>query len=143
MFKLDTDLRLSKWAELRTRVETSDTPFDDICEFWNSAPYTPFNRRIDPYYQRSWPTPWEIICENQYDDFTKAIMIAWTLRYTLRFRKEPIDLRTYVDKNRTSVYNVVVISGKALNFSDSGIVDIADIDLDYTLENLIDFNFEP
>jgi hypothetical protein len=142
MFKLDTDLRLSKWAELRTRVETSETPYTDVCEFWNSAPYTPFNRRIDPYYQKSWPTPWEIISENQYDDFTKAIMIAWTLRCTSRFKTEHIELRTYVDKNRTIVYNVVVIGNQALNFSDSGPTDVADIDLDFMLENLIDFNFE-
>ncbi len=142
MFKLDTDLRLSKWTELRTRVESSETPFNDVCEFWNSAPYTPYNRRIDPYYQKSWPTPWEIISENQYDDFTKAIMIAWTLRYTARFRNDHIDIRTYVDKDRTCVYNVVVIGNKALNFSDSEPVDIADIDLDFMLENLIEFNFD-
>lgn len=141
MFKLDTDSRLTQWAELRTRVETSKTPFDEVCTFWNSAPYTPFNRRIDPYYQKSWPTPWEIISDNQYDDFTKSIMIAWTLRLTKRFRDAPIELRTYVDRNRTVVYNTVVIADQILNFSDSEVVGIAVVDANYLLENLIVFNF--
>jgi hypothetical protein len=142
MFSKNTDDRISSWSTLRLNLETSQTPFDDVCEFWRSAPYTPFNRRLDPHYQKSWPTPWEIISENCYDDFTKAVMIAWTLRYTTRFKNEPIELRTYVDKNRTIVYNVVIISNKVLNFSDNGPVDIADVNLDFMLENLIDFNFE-
>lgn len=142
MFSKHTDDRISSWATLRLNLETSPTPFEDVCEFWSSAPYIPFNRRIDPHYQRSWPTPWEIISENQYDDFTKAVMIAWTLRYTTRFKNESIELRTYVDKQRTIVYNVVIISNKVLNFSDTGPVDITDVNLDYMLENLIDFDSE-
>lgn len=139
MFNLDLDTRLSEWARLRHRIETSPTPLDDVFNFWKNAPFIPFNNHVDPYFQRNWPTPWEIISENRYDDFTKALMMALSLKYTNRYKNSHIELRTYVDENKTTVYNVVVIDDHTvLNFNDVGPVDFSSITKTFLLENLVE-----
>lgn len=144
MFNLDLDTRLSEWARLRHHIEKSETPLEDICDFWAKAPFTPFNNHVDHYFQGNWPTPWEIISENRYDDFTKALMMAWTLKYTKRFQNSNVELRTYVDENKTLVYNVVVVDeSKVLNFNDTEPVDFNEITNTFLLENLIEVKNRP
>ena len=91
MFNLSPDERLSAWADHRHSLDSSENPLETLIEFWDHPPYVPFNRNVDPYNQRSWPTPWEIIIENKYDDFTKVLMIAWTLKLTATFKDSKIE----------------------------------------------------
>ena len=89
MFNLEVDDRLSAWAALRRQVEQSDAPFDLVWEFWNKSPFVPYNHKIDPYYQASWPSPWEIIVDNSYDDFTRALMIGQTIKMKIINKSMP------------------------------------------------------
>jgi hypothetical protein len=76
MFEKSVDDRLSAWVQLRRQVEDTAEPFQLIADFWSAAPFVPYNRNIDPYNRNSWPSPWQIIVDNIYDDFTRAIMMA-------------------------------------------------------------------
>lgn len=139
MFEKSVDDRLSSWVQLRQNLETSIAPFEETWEFWKHAPFIPYNRRIDPYYERNWPSPWEIIVENKYDDFTKALMIGWTIKLTKRFKNDKIELRTLLDKARPSQYNVVYINDQwAINYSDNGPILKDNIPESFLLENLIE-----
>lgn len=141
MFKQPIDDRISSWARHRQSLETSTSPFDDVWSFWKDAPYVPYNHKIDPYYQRSWPSPWEIIAENQYDDFTKALMIGWTIKLTDRFKDSKIELRTLVDKSRNALYNVIYVDEKiVINYTDSGPVRADSVAETARLENLIEIS---
>lgn len=141
MFKQPIDDRISSWARHRQSLETSTSPFDDVWSFWKDAPYVPYNHKIDPYHQRSWPSPWEIIAENQYDDFTKALMIGWTIKLTNRFKDSKIELRTLVDKSRNALYNVIYVDEKiVINYTDSGPVRADSVAETARLENLIEIS---
>ena len=132
------DLRLSAWTELRQKMDRSDNPFDDAITFWNSVPYCAHNPAIDPYYPASWPTPWEIIAENRYDDFTKALMIGYTILLTDRFKDCSVELRTLVDTDRKKLYNIIVVDNHwVLNFNDEHYVLLSSIPSLYRLENHI------
>lgn len=121
MFKKNIDTRLSEWVKHRQKLDESNTPFEEVCEFWNQAPFVPYNKNIDPYNKKSWPTPWEIIAENKYDDFTKSLMIALSLRYTSKFKNTPIEIQILVDMDEEKRYNVVLVDNMILlNFSDNG-----------------------
>lgn len=138
MFELQIDDRLSAWASLRLELETVDDPFQKVTEFWQDAPFTPYNRNIDQYHQKSWPSPWQIIVDNQYDDFTKALMIAYSLKFTKRFKESVIELRTIVDKNNKKYYNIVCIDNKwVINYGDN-IVILENIPDSFLVENLIE-----
>lgn len=139
MFNKPVDDRLSSWAKLREDLNQSPEPFNQVWDFWKSAPFIPYNNKIDPYYQQSWPNPWEIVVENKYDDFTKAIMIAWTIKLTKKFQNSKVDIRTMVDKQRSVQYNIVCVDDQlAINYSDNGPISIENIPDSFLLENIVE-----
>ena len=141
MFKKSIDDRISSWAEHRSNLNTSETPFSDVWEFWRDVPYIQYNHKIDPYHQRNWPTPWEIIIDNHYDDFTKALMIGWSIKLTERFKDSRVEIRTAVDKVKNAVYNIVYVDEEvAINYSDSGPVNAENVPDSFIVENLIELN---
>lgn len=138
MFYQPVDERLSSWLEFRRCLEDSDTPLEDVQKFWNNAPFIPYNRRIDPFHKSSWPTPWEILQTNQYDDFTKSLMMGWTLKLTKKFKDSLVEIKTAVDKDKHREYNLVYIDNKVvLNFSDDSPVTIDSIPGELYLKNMV------
>jgi hypothetical protein len=141
MFKLPPDDRISSWANLRAQIETCDDPFQTVIDFWRDTPYVPYNRSVDQYNPKSWPTPWEIIDENQYDDFTKALMIGYTIKFTNRFKNSVIIVRTLIDKDKKTCYNVVSIDEEwVLNFKDNEPMLFKNIPDSFSVENIIELS---
>ena len=137
MFDLSVDDRLSAWSKLRSQIETSETPLDTVWEFWKDSPFVPYNNRIDPFYQKSWPTPWEIIADNRYDDFTKALMIGWSLKMTERYKDSTIDLRMILDNDNGRQYNIVCVENCwTINYNDNGPELLEKVPESFLLENL-------
>jgi hypothetical protein len=122
-------------------MDTADDPLKAVCEFWGPAPYIPYNRHVDPYYPKSWPTPWEIIVHNKYDDFTKAMMIGWTLKYSNRFKNSKIELQILVDKQRKKQYNIICVDSEwILNYIDNEPANIKNVPDSFYLENNIELD---
>lgn len=139
MFNQPVDSRLTEWADHRRQLDEVSDPLQTVWDFWHQAPFTPHNRNVDPYHRQSWPSPWEIIVENKYDDFTKALMIAWTLKLTKKFKDSKIELRTLVDSARTRQYNLLYIDDNwVINYSDNGPIPLPEIPDSFRLENLIE-----
>ena len=139
MFDDTIDGRLSQWAKHRSDIETSTSPFEDVWNFWKLAPYIQYNKLVDHYYQKGWPSPWEIIVHNKYDDFTKAVMIGTTLKLTNRFKNSIIKIETYIDSDKKSVYNVVNVDDtNIINYNDNGPVLLTEIPANFYLENSIE-----
>ena len=138
MFRQSPDERLSTWKEFRNGLELSDTPLLDVINFWATAPYIPYNHNVDPYNQYSWPTPWEILLHNKYDDFTKALMMAYTLKYTDKFGNSNIQVKTLVDNAQKSVYNIVSVDDMwVLNFQETTLVEASNVPEEFRLENIV------
>ena len=139
MFNQPVDSRLTEWLNHRRQLDQSSDPLQAVWDFWHLAPFIPHNRNIDPHHQKSWPTPWEIIEYNRYDDFTKALMIAWTLKLTNKFKDSKIELKTFVDSARTREYNLIYVDDSwVINYSDSGPVAIENVPESLRLENLVE-----
>ena len=110
----------------------------DTIEFWNRVQLIGHNKFIDPYYQASWPGPWEIIDNNVYDDFTKAVMIGYTLLLTEKYKNSNIEVKTLVDKTHKKLYNIVCIDELCiLNFKDTEVVNPGQIPDTCCVENLV------
>jgi len=139
MFELPSDDRLTAWAEHRRLLDISEDPIQDLINFWSNAPYIPFNRNIDPYNQNAWPTPWDIIVENKYDDFTKALMMSWTLKLTDKFKDSQIEIKTYTDAAKNREYNIVIVDqDQMINYYDNSAVSVDELPESFFLENLIE-----
>ena len=139
MFNLSVDERLSEWATHRRQLDEVENPLQEVWDFWHRSPFTPHNRNVDPYYQQSWPSPWQIIVDNVYDDFTKTLMIGWTLKLTKKYQNSKLEIRTLVDSNQTRQYNLLYIDDTwVINYSDNGPVPLPDVPESFRLENLIE-----
>ena len=139
MFNLPVDDRLAEWINHRRNLDNTPDPLQEVWDFWHQAPFVPHNRKVDPYYRQSWPSPWEIIEDNRYDDFTKALMISWTLRLTDKFKNSKIELRTLVDTVRNREYNLVYIDDNwVINYNDNGPVPASEITSSFKLENMVE-----
>jgi len=139
MFDKSVDQRLTSWINFRKSLDTSETPLQDVWDFWHVAPFIPYNKNIDPYYQRNWPSPWEIIAENKYDEFTRALMIAWTLKLTNKFAETKIEIRTLVDNKFNREYNLVYIDDNwVINYNDNGPITTKEIPDSFRIENLVE-----
>jgi hypothetical protein len=139
MFKQSPDDRLSSWAQHRAQLDQCDDPYAETWEFWKSAPFVPYNPNVDPFYPRNWPNPWEIIVENKYDDFTKALMIGYSLKWTTRFENTPIEIRTFVDSERNMSYNIVCVDNKwAINYTDLGPIELESWPDQFLVQNLVE-----
>jgi len=135
----DPEQRLADWRALRDQVDQSHDPFAPVLEFWSDVPLVPYNHKIDQYNPRSWPTPWEIIVDNRYDDFTIAMMMGLTLKLTAKFANSNIDIKTMVDENRTRLYNLVYVDNDTvLNYNRTQAVKAQDIPESFLLENQVD-----
>lgn len=140
MFNQSQDDRLSSWVQLRKEAEVSENPLKIVAEFWSAAPFVPYNKDIDPFNQFAWPTPWEIIVNNKYDDFTKALMIAWTLKLTDKFKKSQIEIKMFTDTatDKGLTYNLVIIDDVwVLNYQDNEVFEVKNLPESFRLENLI------
>jgi hypothetical protein len=139
MFNQSFDDRLTSWSQHRNRLETCHEPFNEVIEFWKQAPFIPYNPKVDPFYPKSWPTPWEIILNNKYDDFTKAIMMGYSLKYTKKFNNSVILIKTLVDLNKNKYYNVVSVDDKhIINYNDDCVVSADSIPESFLVENVVE-----
>ena len=139
MFNQPVDSRLTEWTNHRRELDEVEDPLQVVWDFWHLAPFTPHNSNVDPYYQKSWPSPWEIIEHNRYDDFTKALMIGWTLKLTKKFKDSRIELKTFIDSTRTRQYNLIYIDDYwVINYNDNGPITAEAVPDSFRLENLVE-----
>ena len=138
MFNKSPDERLSDWSDFRKELTTSDAPLDTLANFWSSAPRIIHNPKIDPYNPKSWPTPWELIYENKYDDFTLALMMGYTLKLSERFKNDKIEIKTMVDSQKTRLYNLVYVNETDVLNYESSSIKAQDLDNELYLENIVE-----
>lgn len=139
MFNLETDERITAWVSHRKLLENINDALQECWNFWKSAPFIHHNHKIDPFYQKGWPSPWEIIRENKYDDFTKSLMIAWTLKLTERYKDINIRIKFFIDNVNFRQYTVVFVDNQwILNYHDEYPIQISNFDNSLILQNSIE-----
>lgn len=131
--------RITTWAEFRHSLEQSLQPLNDIANFWSDIKLVPFNKAVDPYNQFSWPSPWQIIADNIYDDLTLSLMIGYTIKLTNKLQNSTVEIRTLVDSNRKQLYNLVYVDNEyVLNYKKCQVVKADEIPDSFLLENLVE-----
>ena len=128
---------LASWLDLRTSMNIRDS-FQMVIDYWNAVPLTSHVGVLDPYYQTSWPTPWDIIARGKFDDFTKTVMIGYTFLLSLPYRNSTVEIRTYEDNIQNRLYNVAVLDNTwVFNLNDNNESHVSDIPEHFKLENLV------
>ena len=90
MFNLNYEGRLSKWREFRETLEDSPKPINDVVQFYRLAPTVSIH--TDPFNNKTWPGPWELLHENQYCIFCKVLGMCYTLQLTESFKDSKFEI---------------------------------------------------
>lgn len=107
MFEKNADQRLVLWSEFRKRLETSTEPIQLAIDYYSYAPMVSIH--TDPWDNSTWPTPWELLQENQYCEFCRVLGLCYSLQLTDRFSNTNFEIHIITDsKNSATKYLLIV-----------------------------------
>lgn len=114
IFLFDYTYRLQSWATLKKTLYKQS--LEKICvevdNFWQNAPTQ--NHYLHPDFIKEWPSPWELLLENVFCNYAKALGMIYTL---LLLDTKKIELIEAVDDNNNEVVLVLVDDAKyVLNY---------------------------
>lgn len=120
-FQLNYEVRLKNWHDLRDRLVDVDIKEKciEIDKFWQQCPLS--SHYLHPVDIENWPGPWELIFENNYCVYARALGMVYTL---LLLGVEDVDLVDAKDDNNEDVVLVLVDHAKyILNYWPNTVVN--------------------
>lgn len=114
MFDKKYEDRLRAWHNFRNGLETSDTPFQDVIDFYNRAPLVSI--QVDPYDDKSWLDPWNLVYYNKYCSFAIILGIAYTLQLTTRFSDSVFEIHICTDQENLEVKYLLFVDNTVFGY---------------------------
>lgn len=114
--------RLHLWKDLRDQIEEEEDPIQAALNFWNDIPKT--SRNLDPYDANTWPTPWEMIEENEYCEYTSILAVGYTLMLTERCKDWHYEIKVGVDKRESKMYYILIAGDYTIGINNNNNVDV-------------------
>lgn len=122
VFDLYGNDRLTAWKKFRDNLEHSDTPFQDVAEFWSRAPFvSPY---LNPQNPSEWPDPWHLILDLRLDDLAIALGMLYTIKLTQRFIDSVCEIHISTS-DKDARYILIVDNKHVLNFEYGSVTDIS------------------
>ena len=117
------ELRLKYWNLFKTHLsENQNSILKDTILFWRRVQKSPLS--VDPYDQNTWPTPWELLEENIYCNFSQLLAIAYTIMLAVPGDQNLPIIHIGFDKTQSRMYYILYIMGQFLSVSDDKNVEI-------------------
>jgi len=112
-FQLDFQTRLKEWHSLRNSLAGAD--IKDICievdRFWQQSPI--MNHYLHPVDIPTWPDPWQLLNDNLYCPYARALGMMYTL---IMLGIKDVDLVRATDYNSIDVVLVLVENKFVLSY---------------------------
>jgi hypothetical protein len=121
---IQTQSLFSAWYKLRQTLEYTEDPLNLVADFFDQLPKVKLY--TDPYNSDTWPTPWELISENEYCPFNQILGICYTIQLTERFKKCHPKINVAIDLINKTVYYLLFIEDKVYGY-DEGWIDVSKI----------------
>jgi hypothetical protein len=109
VFLLDYYTRLREWFKLKENLQGQalSTMCVEVDKFWQQTPL--LNHYLHPADTPDWPTPWELISDNEYCLYARGLGMAYTL---MLLGVQNIDFVDAIDYNGENVCLVLVDNAK-------------------------------
>ena len=123
IFLLDYYTRLREWFKLKENLKGQDisTICIEVDRFWQKTP--PLNHYLHPDEIEDWPSPWELINDNEYCLYARGLGMVYTL---MLLGVKDIDFVDIIDDNRENVVLVLVDNAKyVLNYHPNSVLNIS------------------
>ena len=139
MFENNFESRLQQWSSFRNELETAEDPLQLAIDTYNQAPTVSIN--TDPYDQEIWPSPWELVSENQYCDFCKLLGICYSLQLTDRFSGTNPEIHIAIDDTKSESYYLLEFNKRVIGYDVQR--HISTTDLPPTVQSQTTFSMPP
>jgi|SaaInl59LU_5_DNA_1037362.scaffolds.fasta_scaffold10323_2 hypothetical protein len=127
MFNKPYEDRLTLWREFRESLEVVSDPINAAIQFYSTAPKVTLN--ADPWNREAWPTPWELLQDNEYCNFTRVLGICYSLQLTDCFKESQIEIHIYTDSKKGYVF-LLLIDNHVIGWEEDAYVDVNDLPKD-------------
>ena len=107
MFTKKYEEQLASWKEFRDSLETADEPCEQVIDFYKQAPKTSIT--CDPWDQKAWLGPWELLKENCYCDFGTVLGMAYSLQLTDRFAGSEFEIHISTNRKQSETHYLLVV----------------------------------
>lgn len=109
IFLLDYESRLKNWVTLRNNIQhiSCKDQCVNIDSFWQSCPT--ITHYLHPDFMKDWPDPWQLISDNTYCYYARALGMVYTL---ILVGTTDVELVEAKDDNNNEVVLVLVDSAK-------------------------------
>ena len=111
MFEEQFEKRLQSWHDFRATLETHPDPLQHTIDAYQRVPGVSIH--TDPWDETVWPTPWELVQENQYCEFCIVLGMCYSLQLTDRFSGSDFEIHIVIDKEN-SMFNYLLYIDKSL-----------------------------
>lgn len=125
IFRQPSHKRLTAWIDFRKQLETAHDPLSAVAELYSQTPKV--KRSSDPYDRTTWPTPWELIEENDYCPINKILGVAYSLGLTDRFSNWQPIITIAVDNSNKCVYYLLYHDDKVYGFEDDAWIPVKNL----------------
>jgi hypothetical protein len=113
MWTLRSEDRLKEWKDFRSNLGnlSFDNALIETVKLWSFSPIV--NHHLDLTGPPNWPSPWELLDENKYDDTAKALGMLYTLYLSPHGKDHEFSMVKCQSSSTLENYNLVYVdSGK-------------------------------
>jgi hypothetical protein len=129
------DQLLKDWYNFRQRLELSNNPLEDTANFFLAKPRVKFY--TDPYDRSTWPTPWELITENEFCQINIILGICYTLQLTDRFKHLKPTFTISVDNCNKNVYYLLYIDNLVFGYDYPNWIESSELPKNLSVQKII------
>lgn len=121
---------IKDWSDFRKQLKTKSKKeiLTEVNAYWWKAPTVTY--LMDYEKPESWPTPWELIFENQFDDTARAYIMAETIYMieTNVFENSKINLTIVKDYEFEKTRSILIVDNFVLNYCYDTLCEYSDIE---------------
>jgi len=117
MFNKNYEDRLAAWRDFRDELEEAEDPFRKVIDFYKAAPYV--SMHTDAWTQEMWPNPWELLNENQYDEFCTVLGMCYSLQLTDRFKGSKFEIHICTNRENSELHYLLYVDDTVLNWNNN------------------------
>lgn len=112
--KIHYEDRLSAYSQWRQQLEYAEDPIQEVIDKYDDAPTVSIN--CDPWDRNTWPSPWELILENEYCEYCKILGMCYTLQLTDKFKDEQFEIHICIDRSNNDRMYLLFVGDRVLGY---------------------------
>jgi hypothetical protein len=125
MFEEQFEKRLQSWHDFRATLETHPDPLQHTIDAYQRVPGVSIH--TDPWDQKMWPQPWELISENQYCAFCTVLGMCYSLQLTERFKQELVEIHICIDRKKNETFYLLMIQNRVIGYDGESHISVSDL----------------